>query len=304
MKILIAEDSPTWWRLIKKTLEDAGYEALIAEDGKKAWDILQKENVKLIIADWLMPGLDGIELCRKIRASQTQGYVYIILLTSKDKKDDIIAGLDAGADDYMVKPFDKAELLVRVRAGERVVNLEKELMGKNTKLEELVSIDPLMEIYNRRSFYEAIERAHDRARRYEQVYGIIICDIDYFKSYNDTYGHLKGDEVLKKIARAIKNVCRNSDEVFRFGGEEIVIILPLQNTKSSTLAAERIRKGIESLGVVHKGSDKGIVTISCGVAAFEKGEGKGKWEVILDRADKGLYKAKAGGRNKVCAYKE
>src|SRR3989338_5647918 len=187
MKILIAEDSPTWWRLIKKTLEDAGYEVLIAEDGKKAWAIIQKENVKLIIVDWLMSGLDGIELCRKVRTSQTQGYVYIIFLTSKDKKDDMIAGLDAGADDYMVKPFEKAELLVRIRGGERVVNLEKELMGKNAKLEELVSIDPLMEIYNRRSFYEAIERAHDRARRYEQVYGIIICDIDYFKSYNDTY---------------------------------------------------------------------------------------------------------------------
>src|SRR3990172_2963692 len=146
MKILIAEDSPTWWRLIKKALEDAGYKALIAEDGKKAWGILQKENVKLIIADWLMPGLDGIELCRKIRASQTQGYVYIIFLTSKDKKDDIIAGMDAGADDYMVKPFDKAELLVRVRAGERIINLEKELRVKNTKLGELVSIDPLMDI--------------------------------------------------------------------------------------------------------------------------------------------------------------
>ncbi len=304
MKILIAEDDLISRRLLKKTLDDLGYEVLSAEDGNKAWDIIQKENVKLVIVDWMMPGLDGIELCRKIRASQTSGYIYFILLSSKENNEDIVAGLDAGADDYVIKPFERAELKVRIRAGERIIHLEKELTDKNKVLEELVCTDPLTGIYNRRSFYRAIEQANDRALRYEQVYAMVMCDIDYFKSYNDMYGHLMGDEALKKVAGSIKDSCRNSDEVFRFGGEEIVVLLPEQDCESSVIAAEKIRKGVESLCIEHKGRDKDVLTISCGVAAFDKREGDSKWETVLNRADKGLYKAKSSGRNKVCAHKE
>lgn len=299
MKILIAEDDIISNSLLKKTLRDWGHEVLIAYDGNKALDLFQKENIKLIIADWLMPGIDGIELCKKIRQSQTSGYVYIILLTGKDSKEDIVAGLNAGADDYIVKPFLRAELKVRVRAGERIINLEKELIDKNRKLEDLVCIDPLMEIYNRRSFYQAIENLHNLAFRYGHSYGIIMVDVDYFKSFNDMYGHLKGDDVLKKVAKNIKALCRNSDEVFRYGGEEILVILPEQNKERSVAAAERIRKGIESLALEHKGSDKKILTVSCGVSVFDKKEGICKWEVVLDRADKALYKAKKSGRNMV-----
>lgn len=299
MKILIAEDEPKARELLKKTLEDWGHEVLVAANGLEAWNIFQKENVKLVIADWIMPEMEGTELCRNIRKSETSGYVYCILLTSRDGKEHIVEGLEAGADDYVIKPFEKAEFKVRLRAGERIINLEKTLSEKNRTLEELSLIDPLMEIGNRRHFYATIERMQDRAIRYNESYGVIMCDVDLFKKYNDTYGHLPGDQLLKDIATSIKRSCRNSDEIFRYGGEEIVILVPGQNLDGAAVVAGKIRQGIESLNIAHRGSDKGIVTISCGVSAYTPEDHKLPWENLLDRADKALYKAKTNGRNQV-----
>lgn len=299
MKILIAEDELISRRLLQKTLEEWGHEVLSSENGNEAWDVFQKENVKLVIADWMMPEMDGIELCRAIRTSESSGYVYFILLTGKDKKVDIVNGLDAGADDYVTKPFERDELKVRLRAGERIINLEKELTEKNKILEELSLMDPLMGIGNRRSFYNTIEKMHDRAVRYGQGYGIIMCDVDFFKTYNDTYGHLLGDQVLKSVAKSVRLSCRTSDEIFRYGGEEIIVLLPGQDCDSTTLVAKRVREGIEKLNIEHKGSKNEILTISCGAAAFTDSDKMGKWEEVIDRADKALYKAKENGRNQV-----
>lgn len=309
MKILIAEDDVVSRRLLQKTLEGWGYQVFSAENGREAWEIFQSEDLKFIIADWVMPVMDGVTLCRKIRSSPAHGYVYFILLTGKDKKEDIVSGLDAGADDYVAKPFERDELKVRVRAGERIIKLERELSDKNDKLrllnvrlEELAGIDPLMGIGNRRSFHNIIEKVHHRAARYSQGYSIIMCDIDNFKSYNDIYGHLSGDSVLKKVAAEIKKTVRASDEVFRYGGEEIVIIaVPEQDMDGTTAAAERMRRNIESLGIEHRGSESGVVTISCGIAAYGGGCEDARWETVLERADRALYNAKASGRNKVCA---
>jgi len=311
MRILIAEDDLVTRKLLEKTLNGWGYVVLSAENGQEAWEILQKEKIKLIIADWIMPVMDGVELCRRIRSAENSGYIYFILLTGKDKKEDIIEGLKAGADDYVTKPFDRNELQVRVRAGERIVKLEKELIEKNEmlqrlnlKLEELVRLDTVMGIGNRLSFYETIEKSHHRACRYAQGYGIIMCDIDHFKLYNDTYGHLAGDNILRIIANSIRRSIRMSDDVFRYGGEEIVIILPEQDSDSTIVVAEKIREGIEALGIEHKGTERGILTISCGVASFDMDTLDNKWEIILDHADKALYMAKSSGRNKVCSYSE
>jgi diguanylate cyclase (GGDEF)-like protein len=309
MKILIAEDDVVSRRLLQKTLEGWGYQVFSAENGREAWEIFQSEDLKFIIADWVMPLMDGVTLCRKIRSSPAHGYVYFILLTGKDKKEDIVSGLDAGADDYVAKPFERDELKVRVRAGERIIKLERELSDKNDKLrllnvrlEELAGIDPLMGIGNRRSFHNIIEKVHHRAARYSQGYSIIMCDIDNFKSYNDIYGHLAGDSILKKVAAEIKKTVRASDEVFRYGGEEIVIIaIPEQDMDGTTAAAERMRRNIESLGIEHRGSESGVVTISCGIAAYGGGCEDARWETVLERADRALYNAKASGRNKVCA---
>ena len=308
LKVLVVEDESLTCEVLKEMLERWGYEVHTAENGRNAWDTLQKENIKFVIADWLMPIMDGLTLCRKIRSSGSPGYTYIILVTGKDKKEDIIEGLDAGADDYLVKPFDPGELKVRLRAGERILNLEKELTEKhgrlrelNIRLEELARIDSLMNIGNRRGFHETIEKVHHRACRYDRSYGIVLCDIDNFKAYNDTYGHIHGDGILRTVAESIKRTIRLSDDIFRFGGEEIVVILPEQNLVSTALAAERIRKGIEDLCLEHRGSERRIVTVSCGVTAFQNECDAPRWEIVLDRADKALYMAKIAGRNQVAS---
>lgn len=166
-------------------------------------------------------------------------------------------------------------------------------------LEEIAKVDALTDIGNRRSFYESVDKAHHRANRYSQKYGLIMCDIDHFKSYNDTYGHLEGDHILKIIATTIKNSIRISDEVFRYGGEEFVVILQSRDIKEAIISAERIRKAAESLRLEHKGCSEGIITVSCGVAVFKEGDKDKQWDVILNRADKALYTAKSSGRNRV-----
>lgn len=310
-RILIAEDDLISRRLLQKTLEEWGYTVIPADNGQKAWDIFVKEEIKFVIADWMMPGMDGIELCRKIRSLKKSGYVYFIILTGKDRKEDIIEGLAAGADDYLAKPFDREELKVRVKAGERIIRLEKELIEKNEtlqilnkKLEELALIDPLTEIGNRRSFYESIKRSHHNACRYLQGYGLVMCDIDNFKAYNDTYGHIEGDHILITVADNIRKAVRLSDEAFRYGGEEFVVILKGQELDGSIVFAERIRTAVESLRIEHKGSEKGIVTISCGVEAFNESDKDNKWDVILSRADTALYIAKSEGKNRIATLKD
>ncbi|TAL25425.1 MAG: diguanylate cyclase [Nitrospirae bacterium] len=305
MRILAADDDLITRKLLQKTLEDWGYEVLVAENGRQALEIFERQNVKFIIADWMMPEIDGLSLCRMIRSVTDRGYVYFIILTARDKKEDIIEGLKIGADDYVTKPFERNELQVRVRTGERILNLEKELNEKNEslrrlnlQLEELVRMDTVMGIGNRLSFYENIEKIHHRACRYAQSYGIIMCDIDNFKLYNDTYGHLAGDNILRRVANSIRLSIRMSDEVFRYGGEEMVIIIPDQDLTSTLTVAEKVRESIEALSIEHKGSANGILTISCGAAAFDMEKLENKWEEILEDADKALYKAKAAGKNK------
>lgn len=295
MEILIVDDDLISRRFLQKAIEDLGYSVVSAENGLQALDIIQKKQIKFVIADWMMPVLDGVELCRKIRLLNDAGYIYFILLTGKDKKEDIVQGLDSGADDYITKPFDREELRVRVMTGIRVLELEK-------RLEELACIDPLMQIRNRRYFHQAMEGIHDRACRYSEGYGVIMCDIDYFKKYNDMYGHIQGDDVLKAVAEALKKTLRISDEIFRYGGEEIIIILPEQDINDTMIAAERVVKSVESLRIEHKASEFGIVTISCGITAFDKKTDLGsKWVSVVDRADKALYRAKSGGRNRASA---
>ncbi len=310
IRIIVAEDDPVSRRLLQRTLEKWGYEVTAVEDGAQAFRVVSEEDVGLLITDWMMPRMDGPTLCRRIRKELAKSYVYILLLTARGQKEDIIQGLNAGADDYLTKPFDREELRVRVRAGERLVRLERELLQKNKELQDLnerlkrmALIDPLMEIPNRHKFYHSIDTIHDRKKRYEERYALLVIDVDRFKSYNDTYGHLSGDKVLERVGKAIRSVLRSSDEAFRYGGEEIVVILPHQGREEAMAAAERIREKVLSLGIEHKLNDPPLVTVSCGVACSHNPRRNAEiWEEVLDWADRALYEAKAGGRNRSQFY--
>lgn len=306
MNVVLAEDDSLTIRMLEKILKAWGHEVFKAENGLAAYELVKKHRIKLIIADWMMPEMDGLSLCRKIRSMKGFGYIYFILLTGKDSRKDIIEGLDNGADDYVIKPFDLEELRVRVRAGERILEKERELNAKNeelielnAKLETMTCMDPLMEIGNRRSLYRNIEKMHDRLRRYGQAYCIIMGDIDHFKLYNDNYGHLAGDCVLKQVADSIMKSVRVSDEVYRYGGEEVVMLLPDQDREGGLTVAARVRRNIEALAIEHKKTKQGIVTASFGATTAGMEDGIRKWEEVLDRADKALYQSKNNGRNMV-----
>ncbi len=305
MKILVVEDDPISLKIISTHLIRAGHEVYQAANGKIAWEMLQdEEHPRMVITDWMMPHMDGLTLCRLIREREKEMvtpnvYTYIIILTSNDERDNLIKGLEAGADDYIAKPVVSQELILRIKAGERILNLHEKLMELNTKLREAAIIDPLMEIGNRRSFYEMIAKFHKYALRHDKGYGLVICDVDFFKRYNDTYGHPAGDEVLRTIAKIIKHSLRSTDEIFRYGGEEIVLLLPEQNIYGAMMVAEKVRNRIYRAAIEHRASDFGVVTISCGASAFMRCAKE--WQDILDCADKALYEAKRAGRNCVKA---
>jgi two-component system chemotaxis response regulator CheY len=306
MKILIADDDAVTRRLLRDAIEKWGYEAVEARDGAEALSALERSGAKLLVLDWNMPGLDGIELCRRVRANEALGYVYIVLLTVKDRKQDVILALEAGADDHVSKPFDRNELKARVKAGERVLCLERALMAENDglkstneRLEALVHVDALTGIGNRRALFEAIEKVHHRFTRYGEHYGVAMCDIDHFKSYNDRYGHLAGDKALRAVADAMKRSLRVSDEIFRFGGEEILLLTPKPSPQGMTFFAERLRYAVEQAGIVHEGAAAGVLTVSCGATATSAKDVASRWEDVLQRADQALYQAKAAGRNTV-----
>jgi two-component system chemotaxis response regulator CheY len=293
MKILIVEDDPVSRRLLEAFLLKWGYEVTVKDDGEKALDVLGgTEAPNLVISDWMMPGMDGLELCRRIRGMDRSGYVYFIILTAKGGKSDVVKGLEAGADDYLIKPFDQAELECRVRIGQRILDLESRILV-------LASIDGLTGLLNRRSFMERMEGELHRARRERKDLTVILGDIDYFKKINDAYGHQTGDTVLQKFAERLKKTSRPYDLVGRYGGEEFVICLPGTGLTQAASVAERMRKGVEEMrNVAPDLSTAILITGSFGVASLAEGSGE-DMDSLIRRADEGLYRAKTEGRNRV-----
>ncbi len=310
MKVLVAEDDFVSRKIMTRLLENEGYEVFSAANGEEAWNVIEQEDVRLVISDWIMPELDGLALCRRLRKANLQKYVYVIIVTAKNHTEDLIEGLEAGADDFIYKPINKAELLVKLKVGRRIIELESELFEKNKELRKANELltkmsltDSLMDIGNRRYFHHYMEKTHASYRRYGTPYCIAMVDIDNFKSYNDTYGHSEGDNVLRLVGRAIKSTVRATDEVFRYGGEEVVIVFNNQELEGGLRASERVRKSIEGLAITHDGNEPfGVVTVSIGVAATGGSENKGlPWEEVLKEADVAVYKAKKSGKNRVCA---
>jgi diguanylate cyclase (GGDEF)-like protein len=308
MRVLIVDDSPTPRVLLKRELTALGHECLVAEDGDEGWELFQGSGVDVVISDWMMPGMDGDEFCRHIRADTTAPYTYFIMLTSLDDRRHVVAGLEAGADDYLTKPFGWEELATRLIAAERVTALHRKLAAQQAELERLNDglfedsrRDGLTGIGNRRRQDEDLNLLAARSERYGHGFSVALFDVDRFKAYNDTAGHQAGDDVLRGIATELTRQCRGGDAVYRYGGEEMLVLFSGQGAEGATAGAERMRAAVEALAIPHPGLEPdSVVTVSGGVAVFEPAD-RSDVGGLLVRADKALYEAKAAGRNRVVA---
>ncbi len=298
MKILIAEDDPLSLRILESFLEKWEFDVVATRDGRAALQALQAEDgPRLAILDWMMPEMDGVELCRVLRKVKGERYIYIILLTAKDQKESIVEGIEAGADDYLIKPFDSNELRARLRAGRRILALQETLISAREALRFQASHDPLTSLWNRTAALDALHSELVRAKRTKGSLAVVMADLDHFKKINDTHGHLAGDAALRETARRIRSCVRIYDTVGRYGGEEFLVIFPGCSTDEAMEQAERLRTSIdkEPIELSHA---KILATLSLGVAVTGGAEDIDALS-LLRGADGALYRAKAGGRNRV-----
>jgi diguanylate cyclase (GGDEF)-like protein len=298
VKILIADDDPVSRRLLEGTLARLGHEIIAVSDGPDAVIALQQaDGPKLAILDWMMPGADGLEVCRALRALSGP-YVYLILLTARDARADMIEALDSGADDFIIKPFDAMELRARIRSGARVLQLQENLLKAQEALRVEAARDSLTGLWNRGMILEQLRREIRRARHEKRPLAVLLADIDHFKRVNDTYGHAAGDEVIQQAANRMRLAVRDYDFIGRYGGEEFLVVLPGCDRDLATLVAERLRQRV-GCEPVHAGNVTLDVTVSVGLA----------WTASCDEvpaalvaaADTALYRAKGQGRDRVAA---
>lgn len=300
MKVLIAEDEAVTRRLLEASLAKWGYLTVSTDNGDDAWAAIEggKHDIGIAILDLVMPGLGGLEVCRKIRRRTDADYIYVILLTAHGGTESTIEGLAAGADDYIVKPFESVELQLRIKAGVRIVELERALLQANRVLKIEAQTDGLTRLLNHVAALRRLEEETSRARREGKSLAVLMADIDHFKQVNDTYGHAAGDKVLAELAQRMARACRDYDIIGRYGGEEFIIVLPDSDLNGGTLIAERIRHAVASEPFSSK--DEQIqVTVSIGVASESPADGRPLAELLLKAADDALYEAKRLGRNRV-----
>jgi two-component system cell cycle response regulator len=300
MRLLIADDSGVSRHLLQATLTNWGYDVVVACDGQQAWQILQQDDAPaLAILDWMMPGLTGPELCQMVRKKGKEPYTYILLLTSKSLKQDVVEGMDSGADDYLIKPFDQHELKVRLRAGTRIVDLQAQLMATREELRIQATRDYLTTLWNRSSILGILDRELARSARERTACSVVLVDLDHFKLINDQYGHFAGDLALQEAARRMQNSVRPYDAVGRYGGEEFLIVLPGCDEESTRGQAERMRQALYKTPL-DLPQDSVSFSASFGCSTFS-GHGSVHPGALIRTADEALYKAKANGRNCVVA---
>ena len=302
--ILVAEDNQVSRKLLEKSLVRAGHEVITAENGHKALDVFKERFFPIVLTDWMMPEMDGIELCRAIRnMTKESGYVFIIILTAKDSKGDIVTGLEAGADDYLTKPVNQTELIARIKTGIRILDLERSLKKAHDEVRVLSITDALTGCYNRTYMNEHLPKEIKRAKRYRHALSMVLCDIDHFKRVNDDCGHQAGDCVLKEFVVCIKETIReNVDWMARYGGEEFLVVFPETDLSGACVVAERLRQAI-SQKAIQLQEKKIHITASFGVTGFSPGTSDDTItpDTMVNQADKYLYQAKKEGRNRVKA---
>ncbi len=307
MTILIAEDDRVSSLVLRRSLEGLDEEVVAAGDGEEAWRVVRdRGDIRLVISDWMMPRLDGIDLCRRVRALADRPYIYFILLTAKAFREDRLAGLAAGADDFLAKPLDRSELIARLKVARRLLatqeelrlrseeleRLHAELQRRNVQLEELATSDGLTGLKNHRHFRDALETGVSLANRQGAPYSLVMLDLDHFKQYNDAFGHPAGDDVLRDLACALREGVRDHDVVARYGGEEFVLLLPMTDADAAMVVGERLRSAIAGRPWPLR-----PITASLGIATT--GPRAATPADLLDLADRALYRSKAAGRDRV-----
>ncbi len=308
MRVLIADDEPTSRLLLKAMVSKLGHECLVAEDGSQAWELLSGGGVDVLLTDWMMPGVDGPALCRRVREELIETYIYIVLTTGLGYPEHVLEGMNAGADDYLTKPVDALSVRTLLVAAERVTDLHRrlavtqaELAQVNVELLERSLTDELTGLGNRRRMEEDLGRTHARALRVERSYGIALFDIDHFKLFNDHYGHVAGDGALRDVAARMDLVIRAGECAYRYGGEEFLLLLQDCDLAHSIFAAsERVRQAVEDMALPHEArpSDPPLVTLSGGVALWTPGSSVTALDIV-EQADEALFLAKEAGRNRV-----
>jgi diguanylate cyclase (GGDEF)-like protein len=306
MKILVAEDEPNTRTLLSGALRKWGYDVVSVADGEAAWHELERGAIRLVVCDWEMPFLEGPDLCLRVRTQLRGPYIYFVLLTHHADSASIARGLDSGADDFLSKPFNPVELRARLEVGKRLLGLHDELLSKNEqldalneKLRYLAATDSLTQLGNRRSLDETMGPLHTLAAARGQTYGVLLLDIDHFKVINDRYGHPAGDRVLARTADALRGATREGDLVFRYGGEEYVVVALGTTVETLTGLAERLRVAVASTPM-DTGTPHGAVnvTASLGCALYD-GRESVEWPALVARADAALYIAKGAGRDRI-----
>ncbi|HLB50282.1 MAG TPA: diguanylate cyclase [Anaerolineales bacterium] len=300
MRILIADDSQTSRGLLKVHLMAKGHEVVEAEDGLAAWEAWRRERFRMVITGWMMPNLAGPDLIQRIRSEPQQGYTYTIIVTALDEKSHVVEGLEAGADDYLSKPFHSEELMARVAIGERILQLEDHLREARQQMEFLAMHDNLTGLLNRRAIQEQAEAELKRAARASSLVSVLLIDLDHFKSVNDCYGHAVGDQALRMFAEILLECIRSYDQAGRWGGEEFLCVLPGTTLNDARVVAERVRVAVADATLpLPEGSDLKM-TVSIGVAGASGASGMIVLDKLIQAADSAMYRAKDEGRNRIC----
>jgi len=297
VRILIADDDVTSRLVLVGLLTKHGHEVVATQDGLEAWEAMRRPDAPtLAILDWMMPELSGPEVCRRIRGLESEQPPYLLILTSKGEKTDIVAGLEAGADDYLAKPFDPGELRARVDVGRRVVELQARLREAHEAVAHQAMHDPLTGTLNRRAIGDELSRALSQERRHHDGLTLGICDVDAFKRINDAHGHQAGDDVLCGLVQVMSGALREHDVLGRFGGDEFVVLAG--RTQPSEVAGlfERVRAAVAAQPIPTRAGDV-LITISFGVGMWREGDTE---DQMVARADEALYRAKSEGRDRVC----